>query len=112
MQTASVRPLTTADFRTEVLESTTPVLLDFWAGWCMPCKMMGPVLEEVANRLAGRVRVRKVNVEEEPALAKAFAVRGIPTLVLMKGDRVLDATSGYTPAEALIRRIESKLPAS
>lgn len=110
VQTASVRPLTTATFKSEVLESATPVLLDFWAGWCMPCKMMSPVLDEVASRLAGRVKVMKVNVEEEPALAEAFAIRGIPTIVLMQGDRVLDASSGYVPAEALIRRVESKLP--
>ncbi|MCW5943127.1 MAG: thioredoxin [Fimbriimonadaceae bacterium] len=112
VQEATVRHLTTASFETEVLQSSTPVLIDFWAAWCMPCKMMSPVLDETARRLAGRVKVMKVNVDQEPALAEAFGIRGIPTITLMLGNQVLDATSGYLPADALVKRVEAKLPAA
>ncbi len=81
--------VTTSSFENEVNQSAQPVVVDFWAPWCGPCRQIGPVLTELAGTYAGKVKVAKVNVDEEPALAQAFGVRGIPTLtVLHKGKNI------------------------
>ena len=80
----SVINFTTENFEEEVLKSDKPVLLDFWADWCGPCKMMSPVVEELADELEGQVKVGKVNVDEEAALALKYQIMSIPTLVVMK----------------------------
>ncbi len=81
--------VTSASFQVEVKDATEPVVVDFWAPWCGPCRQIGPVLEELADSYAGKVKVAKVNVDEEPALAQAFGVRGIPTLtVLHRGESI------------------------
>lgn len=88
-------PVTTATFRSVVTESPIPVVVDLWAPWCGPCRAMSPVLDEVALRYAGRVKVVKVNVDEEPGLAAAFKVQGIPTLAVVHGNKLLDTQVGF-----------------
>lgn len=107
-----VEPLTLASFEPTVLKGDLPVLIDFWAPWCGPCRMMKPILEEASQALNGKVKVMTLNVDEEPALAQVFNVQGIPTLVLMKGSRVLSSWSGVRPLPALLHAVELGLAQS
>ena len=94
------RKITHDNFEEEVLGSEVPVLLDFWAPWCGPCRMIAPVIEDVAKEYEGKVKVGKVNVDEENALAAAFRVASIPTLVVVKDGAVVAGAVGYkTKAE-------------
>src|SRR3546814_582292 len=79
-----------SNFQAEVLDAAEPVVVDFWAEWCGPCKMIGPSLEEISNELAGKVKVAKLNIDENPELAAKFGVRSIPTLAIFKGGEVAD----------------------
>ena len=92
----SVMNISKANFTEEVIHSTRPVLLDFWAPWCGPCRMVGPILEEIAQERAD-VKVGKVNVDEQPELASQFSVMSIPTLVVMKDGKVANQTVGARP---------------
>ena len=94
MASPNVVTLTADNFDTEALKSATPVLVDFWAEWCGPCKMIAPVLDELAEEYAGKVRIGKVNIDEHPALAAQFNVRAIPTLLLFKGGQVTEQMVG------------------
>lgn len=97
----------TADtFGREVMQSDVPVLIDFYADWCGPCRMMGPILEKVAARTAGRAKIVKVNVDEEPELASAFRVSSIPALAVVHRGQLVDARVGVTPADHLVRMLE------
>ena len=91
-------PLTTTlnstNFDQEVLKSSTPVLVDFWAEWCGPCKMIAPVLDELAEEYSGKVRIGKVNIDEEPGLAGTYGVRAIPTLLLIHNGEVVEQIVG------------------
>ncbi|APO72890.1 thioredoxin protein [Rhizobium etli 8C-3] len=89
------------NFRSEVLESAEPVVVDFWAEWCGPCKMIAPSLEEIATELAGKVKVAKLNIDENPELAAQFGVRSIPTLAIFKAGEVADIKVGAAPKTAL-----------
>ena len=93
--------LTKENFETEVLKSELPVLIDFWADWCGPCKMLAPTVAEIAEEYAGKVKVGKINVDEEPELAAAFRINSIPTVVLMRDGKVENLVVGYCPKERL-----------
>jgi thioredoxin 1 len=95
------------NFQAEVLNSAEPVVVDFWAEWCGPCKMIGPSLEEISNELAGKVKVVKLNIDENPELAAQFGVRSIPTLAMFKGGEVADIKVGAAPKTALSAWISS-----
>jgi thioredoxin 2 len=102
-----VKPVTVTDatFLDEVGQSPVPVLLDLWAPWCGPCRTIAPVLEALASEWAGRVRVAKLNVDENPATAARFGVRNIPTLLLIKGGREVDRIVGVQPRTEIERRL-------
>lgn len=92
---------TDSNFETEVLKSSTPVLVDFWAEWCGPCKMIAPTLDELANEFAGKVKVVKVNVDENPNTPGQFRVRGIPTLLMFKNGQLVDQLVGAHPKNSI-----------
>ena len=98
----SILQITSENFESEVLKSDVPVILDFWAPWCGPCKMVAPVLEEVAKEVAGKAKVGKINVDEEQELAAAFKVMSIPTLVVMKDGKVANSSVGFKPKDAIL----------
>lgn len=89
--------LTKNNFRDEVLNSDIPVLVDFWATWCGPCRMVAPIVEEIADEYDGRIKVDKVNVDEEPELAMQFRVASIPTLMVFKNGQLVNTAVGYRP---------------
>ena len=93
--------ITANNFEKEALQSPLPVLLDFWAPWCGPCRMLAPELKALADEYARRVVVGKVNVDEEPELAAAFRVASIPTVVVIRDGKVVRTSVGYKPKEAL-----------
>ncbi|UIJ82271.1 thioredoxin [Rhizobium leguminosarum] len=90
------------NFQSEVLESAEPVVVDFWAEWCGPCKMIAQSLEEIAVEMEGKVKVAKLNIDENPELAAQFGVRSIPTLAIFKGGEVADISVGAKPKTAIL----------
>ena len=105
----SAHPLTVTDsnFAAEVEQSPLPVLLDLWAPWCGPCRMIAPVIEQLAGELAGRVRVAKLNTDENPMTASRFSVRSIPTLLVIKDGREIDRLVGALPKQEILRRLQA-----
>jgi thioredoxin 1 len=97
--------LTVENFENEVLKSDKPVLVDFWATWCGPCRMIAPIIEEVANELSATLKVGKVNVDEQEELAIKFGISSIPTLLLFKNGEVVKKTLGYMPKDAVLKFI-------
>ncbi len=90
------------NFKADVLEAEGPVVVDFWAEWCGPCKMIGPSLEDIATELAGKVKIAKLNIDENPELAAQFGVRSIPTLMIFKGGEVADMKVGALPEDGSV----------
>ncbi len=88
-------------FQKEILESAEPVFVDFWASWCGPCRMIGPIFEELSNQYAGKVKFAKVNVDENPKAPANYGVRGIPTLILFKQGKVFEQVVGAVPKNQL-----------
>ena len=93
--------ITKENFENEVLKSDKPVLLDFWASWCGPCKMLSPIISQIAEKYDGKVKVGKVNVDDEPELANAFRVSSIPMVAVMKDGKVVSTSVGYRPIEQI-----------
>ncbi len=93
--------LTAENFENEVIKSDKPVLVDFWATWCGPCRMIAPIVAEIAEEYAGKVKVGKVNVDEQPQLASAFRIASIPTIMIFKDGKISDTVIGYRPKEQI-----------
>lgn len=101
-------PLNDGDFKNEVEDSNVPVLVDFWATWCGPCQMMGPILDTVADEYDGRVKVMKLNVDSNPVTTSKFGVRGIPTLILFNKGEAVERVTGAVPkgtVDNLIKKV-------
>lgn len=101
--------LTDQNFSTEVLQSQEPVLVDFWAPWCGPCRIVGPIVEEIAQEFTGKVKVGKLNVDENSATAQKYGVMSIPTLAIFKKGEVVDQLIGAHPKEAIAEHLEKVL---
>ncbi|PIP18683.1 MAG: thioredoxin [Candidatus Omnitrophica bacterium CG08_land_8_20_14_0_20_41_16] len=105
----SIQHFTDSNFKKEVLESNLPVLVDFWADWCGPCKMIGPIVEELAKEYAGKMKIGKVDVDSNSHSASTYGVMSIPTLIFFKGGKVMDQVNGALNKSALKQKIEENL---
>jgi thioredoxin 1 len=108
---SSVLAVADDSFDREVLQSATPVLIDFWAPWCAPCRAIAPVVEELAKEYAGKLKVVKMNVDENPQTPSRYGVRGIPNLILFKGGQVKEQIMGAVPKTQLVKAITSVVAA-
>ena len=106
---ANVNELTDATFEQEVLNSSEPVLVDFWAPWCGPCRMIGPVVEELAQENAGTLKVGKINIDDSPNTAAGYGVSSIPTIMIFKGGEVVDRFVGVQPKNRLQEAIKQAI---
>ncbi|AMV73791.1 thioredoxin TrxA [Desulfuromonas carbonis] len=109
MASDKVVQLTDDSFESDVMKSSTPVLVDFWASWCAPCKAIGPVIDSLADEYDGKVKVAKLNVDENPATPGKYGVRGIPTLILFKDGKIVDQVVGAVPKNQLEGLIKKAL---
>ena len=101
--------ITDANFENEVVNSEIPVLIDFWAVWCGPCKLIAPTVEELANDYQGKVKVGKLDVDNNQMVATKFGIRSIPTLLIFKGGKIVDQIVGAVPKSAIIQKLDAHL---
>lgn len=106
---SATAPVTDSSFKEEVLDSEVPVLVDFWAPWCGPCRMVAPVVDEIAEQYAGQVKVVKLNTDENPNVASQYGIRSIPTLMIFKGGQRVDMVVGAVPKTTLANTLEKYL---
>jgi len=104
---ATVQNFENANFANDVISSDVPVLVDFWAPWCGPCKMIGPIIEEMAGEMGDDVKIGKVNVDDNQDLAQKYGVRGIPTIMIFKGGEVVNSFVGLRPKEDLVEALNA-----
>lgn len=102
-------PVTDASFEGDVLDAKVPVLVDFWAEWCGPCKMIAPIVDELASQYEGKLSVAKLDADENPNTMQAFQVMGIPTLILFKDGAAVERITGYMPKERLLEKLSPHL---
>ena len=104
--------LSEANFQNEVIAAPQPVLVDFWAPWCGPCRTIGPIVNELAKDFDGRAKVAKVNVDDAPALAQRFEIQGIPTILIFRDGRVVDQVTGVVPRRELTAKLDKVIAES
>jgi len=109
MAGAGILEVSDASFDKEVLQSEQPVLVDFWAGWCGPCRAIAPYVDAVAEKYAGKLKVSKVNVDQNGAAPSRYGIRGIPALLLFKGGKVVDQIVGYVPQDVIEEKVQRVL---
>lgn len=109
METSRTVVVSEGTFEAEVVQAALPVIVDFWAPWCAPCRLVGPILEEIAAENEGKVKVAKVNVDENPGLAQRFGIRGIPTIIMFKGGDQIDTTVGAPTKDHIQGKLNSLL---
>jgi thioredoxin 1 len=107
MMMSAATKVTDASFEADVLGSTEPVVVDFWAEWCGPCRMIAPALDEIATEMAGKVKIVKLNVDENPAVSAKFGIRSIPTLMVFKGGKLVAQKAGAAPKSDLSKWISA-----
>ena len=101
--------LTDSNFEVEALQSDKPVMVDFWAEWCGPCRMVGPIVEEVAKEYSDKALVGKLNVDHNPGVAQKYGIRSIPTILFFKNGEVVDRQVGAVPKAALVKKLEAQM---
>ncbi len=109
MASAGMVELSDSTFEKEVLKSEEPVLVDFWAPWCGPCRILAPVVEEIANSYSGRLKVGKLNVDDNQETTMAYGIRSIPTLIIFKGGKAIDQIIGAVPKSEIERMVKKAL---
>jgi len=100
---------TDSNFETEVLKSETPVLVDFWAVWCGPCRMIAPIVEELAKEYSGKVKVGKLDVDNNPQVSMTYGIRSIPTLLIFRDGKIADQIIGAVPKQAIAQKLDAQL---